>query len=88
MVVTCPPISERRQRCGVRGTRLALILGFPCLMFFAWKKVKSLSPNHRFVIALCSLGGVDETVLPQYPAEKKAGKLAREIDRDIFSNAV
>jgi SAM-dependent methyltransferase len=51
-------------------------------------EVKSLSPHHRFVIALHSPGGVDETGLPQCPSEKKPRKLAREIQRDIFSGPV
>ena len=38
--------------------------------------VKSLSPNHRLVIALHSPGGVVETGLPMCPPEKKARKLA------------
>ena len=39
-------------------------------------KVKSLSPNHRIVIALYSPGGVVETGLPMCPPEKRARKLA------------
>jgi hypothetical protein len=53
------------------------------------RQVKSLSPNHRFVIALHSPGGgADETGLPERPSEKKAGKLAREMQRSIFSGPV
>jgi len=33
-------------------------------------KVNLRSLNHRFVIALHSPGGVDETGLPQFPSEK------------------
>jgi hypothetical protein len=51
-------------------------------------EVKSLSPHHRFVIALHSPGGVDETRLPQCPSEKKPRELVREIQRDIFSGPV
>jgi hypothetical protein len=41
-------------------------------------KVKSLSPNRRFVIALHSPDRIDETGLPQFPPEKKAPKLTRK----------
>jgi hypothetical protein len=51
-------------------------------------EVKPLSPHDRFVIALHSPGGVDETGLPQCHLEKKRQKLAREIQRDIFSGPV
>jgi hypothetical protein len=51
-------------------------------------EVKSLSPNHRFVIALHSPGGVDETGLPECLSEKKEGKLARERQQSIFSGPV
>jgi hypothetical protein len=51
-------------------------------------KVKSLSPNHRFVIALHSPCGFIETGLPQCPAEKKARKLVGVLLRDIFSGPV
>jgi hypothetical protein len=46
------------------------------LCYFAPKfdEVKSLSLNHRFVIALHSPGGVNETGLPECPSEKKGRK--------------
>jgi hypothetical protein len=47
-------------------------------------KVKSCSPNHRFVIALHSPSGIDETGLPHCPSEKTARKLAGEVQPDIF----
>jgi hypothetical protein len=51
-------------------------------------KVKSLSLNDRFVIALHSPSGVIETGLPLCPPEKKARKLAREVQWDTFSGPV
>jgi hypothetical protein len=39
-------------------------------------KVKSLSPNYRFVIALHSPAGIIKTGLPLCPPKKKARKLA------------
>jgi hypothetical protein len=39
-------------------------------------KVKSLSPNHRFVIALRSPGGVVDTGLRTRPSEKKTPRTA------------
>jgi len=51
-------------------------------------KVKSLSPHHRFAIALHSPNGVVETGLRLCPAEKKARNLACRIRLDTFSGAV
>jgi hypothetical protein len=48
-------------------------------------KVKSLSPNHRFVIALHSPCGVVETGLPMCATEKKARNLASGAKRGAFS---
>jgi len=50
--------------------------------------VKSLSPNHRFVIALHSPDGVLETGLRVCPPEKKAVKLGYAVQRDTFSGPV
>jgi hypothetical protein len=51
-------------------------------------KVKSLSPHHRFVIALHSPDGVVETGLRICPPEKNAPKLACGVQRDTFSGPV
>src|SRR6266849_585195 len=51
-------------------------------------KVKSLSPNHRIVIALYSPGGVVETGLPMCPPEKRVRKLACGVQWDSFSSPV
>jgi hypothetical protein len=48
----------------------------------------SLSPHHRFVIALRSPDGVFETGLPMGPSEKRATKLACGVKRDTFSSPV
>jgi len=50
--------------------------------------LKSLSPNHRFVIALHSLDGVVESGLRVCPPEKKAVKLGCAVQRDTFSGPV
>jgi hypothetical protein len=50
--------------------------------------VNPLSPNHRFVIALRSLGGVFETGLPGIPSENRATKQAHALGRDVFSSPV
>jgi hypothetical protein len=47
-----------------------------------------LSLYHRFVIALHSPDGVFETGLLGCPPEKKAAKLAGEIEQDTFSGPV
>lgn len=44
-------------------------------------KVKSRSPDHRFVIALHSPSGIDESGLSHCPLEKTARKLASGYDR-------
>ena len=54
----------------------------------ACDKVKSLSPNHRFVIASHSPDGVVETGLLLCPPEKKVRKLVREVQWDTFSGPV
>ena len=51
-------------------------------------KVKSLSPHHRFVIALRSPSEVAETGLRVGPSERKARKLACGIESDTFSGPV
>jgi hypothetical protein len=51
-------------------------------------RVNPLSPNHRFVIALHSLGGVSETGLARRPSEKRATKQAYGLERDVFSSPV
>jgi len=51
-------------------------------------KVKSLSLDDRYVIALCSPKGLVETGLPLCPSEKKARKPAREIRWKTFSGPV
>jgi hypothetical protein len=42
-----------------------------------YRQVKSLSPNHRLMIALLSPTGVDETGPPQCPSEKTSSKACR-----------
>jgi hypothetical protein len=56
--------------------------------FLLPRKVKSLSPNHRFVIALHSPDGVVETGLLVCPAEKKAVKLDCGVRWDTFAGPV
>jgi hypothetical protein len=67
----------------------------PPELFQAWcgcassaDKVKSLSPHHRFVIALRSPSEVAETGLRVGPSERKARKLACGIESDTFSGPV
>ena len=48
-------------------------------------KVKSLSPNRRFVIALHSPSGVVETGLRVCPSEKSGAKARLRSTRDTFS---
>ena len=51
-------------------------------------RLKSLSPNHRFMIALLSPDGVFETGLPMGPSEKRATKLAWGVKYDAFYSPV
>ena len=51
-------------------------------------RVNPLSPNHRLVIALRSLGGVFETGLARRPSEKRSTKQAHGPGRDVFSSPV
>jgi hypothetical protein len=89
-VQVCRQSGNYPQRISVK-TEAAPRFGVPSFsrrMSSIVGKVKLLSPNHRFVIALCSPAGVSETGPPVCPPEKKAGKLVREIQRDIFSGPV
>jgi hypothetical protein len=49
-------------------------------------EVKSLSPHHRFLVALHSPNGVLETGLRVCPSEKKVAKLAYNLQQDTFSS--
>jgi hypothetical protein len=51
-------------------------------------RVNPLSPNHRSVIALRSLGGVFETGLARRRSEKRSTKQAHGPGRDVFSSPV
>jgi hypothetical protein len=51
-------------------------------------RVKSRSPNDRFVIALHSPSGLSETGLPVCPPEKYPQSLPTELERDTFSSPV
>jgi hypothetical protein len=79
--------TTRRRGSSIRSSASSSILCFLSDVANIGK-VKGLSPNHRFVIAFHSPGGVDETGLPQCPSEKNPRKLAREIQSDIFSGPI
>ncbi len=51
-------------------------------------KVKSLSPNHRIVIALYSPGGVVENRTADVPSREMARKLVCGVQWDSFSSPV
>ena len=77
-------ITRRRSH---QGPGILQFLGFLRGYFESWQ-VKALSPNHRFVIALRSPYRVVETGLHVAPPEKRAQKLAREVQWDTFSGLV
>jgi hypothetical protein len=54
-------------------------------LFSRADEVKSLSPHHRFLVALHSPNGVLETGLRVCPSEKKVAKLAYNLQGDTFS---
>jgi hypothetical protein len=76
----------RKRLSGFVGTTARL--ESQMLADFPLHKVKPLSPNHRFMIAMHSPRCMAETGLPRCPAEKKVRKCAGGAERGPFSGAV
>jgi hypothetical protein len=86
---SCRSCAAQMQRGAVEFRRMSRSLVIKLVKASqGLSRVKSLSPNHRFVIALQSPSGADQTGLPQCPAEKRLGNFARNQQPDIFSGSV